>query len=100
MGCCITKDSIGTVIHLVDELNEDDFDRIQMGFEQAVDNGAVYVILDFDQLEIVTSSVTALIGMLRLQSRRKGTALELRNVTTHHMKITDRQPRIVASADQ
>jgi anti-anti-sigma regulatory factor len=88
----IAKNRGGIVIHLLEPLSGDDLDLIQDQFDRAVAEGAAYVVLDFEQLERVTPLAVAMIGTLRLQSRRRNCALELRNVSPRHMKVMAPQP--------
>lgn len=82
MACKIAHDGGGTTIHLVGHLDDRDFEVIENGFELALDRRDPAVVFDFSDLERVTTSVIALMGVLRLQARRAGTIIELRNLTT------------------
>ncbi|WP_146747740.1 STAS domain-containing protein [Paramagnetospirillum kuznetsovii] len=89
MAYSLLLDPTGVIIRLTDSLIDDDYDRIQDDFEAAMERGAGYVILDLEQLGGVTNAVVGLIGTLRLQCRRRGAVLELRNVGPRHMGTTD-----------
>ena len=80
MACKVAHDGGGTTIHLVGQLDDQDFNRIEDGFERALDRHDRAVVFECSGLERVNSSVRALIGVLQLQARRAGTVIELRNL--------------------
>ena len=80
MACTVAHDNGRTVIHLTGHLDERDFNDIESGFEQALDRRDPAVVFDFAALDRITTSMMALMGVLRLQARRAGTTIELRNL--------------------
>ena len=80
MACKVAHDGGGTTIHLVGHLDEQDFNYIEDGFEQALGRHDRAVVFECSGLERVSSSVRALMGVLHLQARRAGTVIEMRNL--------------------
>jgi anti-anti-sigma regulatory factor len=80
MACKIAHDGEGTTIHLVGQLDDLDFHRIEDGFEQALDRHDRAVVFECSGLEQISSSVRALMGVLHLQARRAGAVIEMRNL--------------------
>ncbi|OAN42946.1 hypothetical protein A6A04_09580 [Paramagnetospirillum marisnigri] len=78
MACDFGHDRDGTVIHLLGSINEQDLDVIQHHFDQAAGQGDTAVILDFSRIRQFPPSLPAMVGALRLQARRLGISVELR----------------------
>ena len=91
MACKIAHDGGGTTIHLVGQLDDQDFNYIEDGFEKALDRRDRAVVFECSGLERVSSSVRALIGVLQLQARRAGTLIELRNLGPELRPLMDDQ---------
>ncbi|MBI3445462.1 MAG: hypothetical protein HY055_08875 [Magnetospirillum sp.] len=81
MTCIVAQENASTVFRLVGQLDDQDFDRIESGFDQVVDCPNAVVIFDFAGLERISASIVALVGVLRLQAYRVGTKVELRNIS-------------------
>ena len=91
MPCTVEHDSGRTTIRLAGDLDDRDFDTIETGFERALDRRDHAVVFDFSNLLRITSSVRALMGVLRLQARHYGTAIELRNLAPEFGAILGEQ---------
>lgn len=79
MTCLVAHTFSETIIQLSDFPDEDEFAAIEGGFESALDRKTAKVIIDLTDMRQVDASLVALLGLLRLQARRAGISLELRN---------------------
>jgi anti-anti-sigma regulatory factor len=80
MTCLVAHTFSETIIQLSDFPDEDEFEAIEGGFESALDRRTAKVIIDLTDMRQVDASLAALLGLLRLQARRAGISLELRNL--------------------
>ncbi|BAE52337.1 STAS domain-containing protein [Paramagnetospirillum magneticum] len=80
MACEVVHEDAKTVFRLVGQLDDLDFDRIEVGFETVIEQPDAVVIFDFAELETLSASLLALLGMLRLHACRVGAQLELRHL--------------------
>ncbi len=96
MACTVAHESGRTTIHLVGDLDDRDFDEIENGFELALGRRDPAVVFDFTGLSRITSSIRALLGVLRLQAHHYGTTIELRNLAPEFSAALA-EPRAMAS---
>jgi anti-anti-sigma regulatory factor len=82
MGCVVVNEGEGTVFRLVGALDDEDFEHIESGFRQIAADPENPVIFDFGELEQLSASLVALMGLLRLQATRAGISMKLRNLRT------------------
>ncbi|CAA7615812.1 hypothetical protein MCP1_170058 [Candidatus Terasakiella magnetica] len=80
MPCSTDQDCDCITLRLSGRLEETDYDWIASNVEQAFASHQSPVVLDCGGLDQVTEALAALMGTLRLQARRFGTKLELRNL--------------------
>ena len=81
MTCIVVQEDAGTVFRLMGQLDDQDFDRIESGFDKVIVNPNAVVVFDFADLERISASIVALVGVLRLQACRVGAQMELRNLS-------------------
>lgn len=81
MTCLVAHTVNETIIQLSDLPDDDEFEAIEDGFESALDRKTAKVIVDLVGMIQINETLVALLGLLRLQARRAGIMLELRNVS-------------------
>lgn len=80
MGCIVENERDGTVFRLVGSLDDSDFEHIESDFEAVIGDPEAVVIFDFGELEVLSASLVALMGLLRLHAMQAGAAMKLRNL--------------------
>lgn len=80
MGCIVVQEDAKAVFRLVGPLDDQDFDQIEIEFETIIEKPDAVVIFDFAELQNLSSSLLALLGLLRLHASQVGAQLELRHL--------------------
>lgn len=100
MTCTVAHDQCRTTIHLIGHLDDDDFERIEDGFERALDHRHPAVVFDFAGLQDITAATVALINVLRLQAARMGTVIDLQNIGPEfRAALTGQRDRALTALD-
>ncbi|ARJ64481.1 hypothetical protein WV31_01615 [Magnetospirillum sp. ME-1] len=80
MGCIVVQEDAKAVFRLVGPLDDLDFDQIEIQFETIIERPDAVVIFDFAELQSLSASLVALLGLLRLHASMAGAQLELRHL--------------------